>query len=90
MAEKNGVIKFELLHPTGLYKEALVTIEEGETIAAADTITLDDPELFVNEIVSASAHLYGDSTAQTYEFADNVLTRGAGTAAREVVRIVFK
>lgn len=86
MAEATD-ITFTLIEPTGFYKRALVTAEASAT----ETITLDDPELYVNEIVSVRAHVAATGVAVVYAYATNVLTRTtAGTDVEDVIEILYK
>ena len=90
MAEKISVVDFELVEPTGLYKRALLRVQVGESVDGADTITLDDYELYVNEIISVSSHVFATGVPNTYAYATNVLTKTTAAATRDVIEILFK
>ena len=89
MTEKKDDVTFELLHPVGSHKEALVFVDDGETVALNDTITLDEAEYYVNEIVSVSAHVRETGESQQYSYDDNELKKETDNASRDVIRIVF-
>lgn len=90
MAEKYEDVDFVLQQPVGFYKEAFLFVKAGETVAQGDTITIDEYEKYVNEIVSVSAHVAETGLPVQYSYDGNELTKVTASTSRDVVKISFK
>ena len=90
MAEKKDNITFVIQDPTGLYKRALVFVDEGETIGQNDTITLDEHEYRVEDITSVRAHVRETGESQQYSYDGNELKKETENDSRDVIEILFR